>query len=98
MPRLGQINDARVGHERVVVTLSAVSVGNGESPGRIVNEGCEFIDQLAGLLRIEKQITNFADPVLEIEIEGGPVQNAILEWRNPSAIHVVGPGEIQIPG
>jgi hypothetical protein len=26
------------------------------------------------------------------------VQNAILEWRNPSAIHVVGPGEIQIPG
>ena len=74
---------------------------NVESAIRPLRDAGIFIDQFPGLIVIKKKVTDFTDAILILHVKGYDRKKPVFEFISAAAaavIHVISPGQIQIPG
>ena len=85
-------------HDRVVIPHRAVSIGDRRhSSGRLVDDRRELIDQPVALVVIEQQVENLPGAVAVLDLEHCLAEHLAFERVVAVAVHVAGPGEVQIP-
>ena len=105
--RLAQVHDGGVVHHRVVIPHGAVGIDNRGSI-RAARHPPVFVDEFEGFVGVEEEIADFAHAIPELNADrrkgagtGEIVQHPALERFIASlltgAVHVVRPGQIQIP-
>ena len=90
--------DLAGGHDRVIVPLGAVGIDDRQPVGiGVVDDRRVFVDQLVAFVVVVKQVDDLAGAVAVFDLENRAAQQSAFERLLAVAVHVAGPGQVEVP-